>query len=104
MRFRSSSGRGRLSARYVSALCLLVTGIYGQAIEPPSGIDTGNNFCLGVCVNDIQTLGCVNPGIPTFREDKECYSCCFSDDHAGDFADTLGENTPEQPGEATLWN
>ncbi|KAE8349091.1 hypothetical protein BDV28DRAFT_152217 [Aspergillus coremiiformis] len=95
MKFRSSpSSRGRLSARYISALCLLVTGIYGQTIGPESsGIDAGNIFCTGTCVSSLDELSCRTPTLPMFRPAKDCYACCYSDDHAGDWADNMREDS-----------
>ena len=52
-----------LSGRYISALCLLVTGIYAQA--GPSGSDTGNTLCLGSCADSEAELACMAGGVPT---------------------------------------
>ncbi|KAB8074532.1 hypothetical protein BDV29DRAFT_173449 [Aspergillus leporis] len=99
MKFRSSSSspsRGHLSARYVSTLCLFVTGIYGQLIGQPNVLDIGNSFCVGVCEPHLRDLQCHTPALPTFRSGKGCYACCFMDDHAGGFADKLGEEGPKE--------
>ncbi|PLN79561.1 hypothetical protein BDW42DRAFT_195041 [Aspergillus taichungensis] len=74
-----------LSGKYISALCLLVTGIYAQA--GPSGSDTGNTLCLGSCADSEGELTCMTGGVPTFREKKQCWLCCYDDDHLDAFAD-----------------
>ncbi|KAB8230610.1 hypothetical protein ETB97_010799 [Aspergillus alliaceus] len=93
MKLRSSSTRGRLSARYISTLCLFVTGIYGQMIGQPGGIDTGNTLCLGTCVSSIDQLNCQAPALPIFRVTKNCYTCCYGDDDSGDWADAPEEES-----------
>ncbi|RAQ69554.1 hypothetical protein AFCA_002947 [Aspergillus flavus] len=80
---------GRLSARYISTLCLFVTGIYGQFVERPNAIDTGNTVCIGACVTSLHELRCETPTVPLFRPAKECFACCISDDHADDWADHI---------------
>lgn len=55
---------GRLSARYISTLCLFVTGIYGQFVERPNAIDTGNTVCIGACVTSLHELRCETPTVP----------------------------------------
>ncbi|KNG88366.1 hypothetical protein ANOM_003338 [Aspergillus nomiae NRRL 13137] len=90
--------RGQLSVRYITTLCLLATGIYGQKMERSDRIDTGDTLCVGACVTSVHELRCETPTVPLFRPAKGCYACCFSDDHADDWADHInwgGEKHPE---------
>lgn len=57
-----------LSARYISTLCLFVTGIYGQSAGRPNAIDTGNNVCIGACVTSLHELRCETPTVPLVCE------------------------------------
>ena len=56
--------RGQLSVRYITTLCLLATGIYGQMMERSDGIDTGNTLCVGDCVTSVHELRCEAPTVP----------------------------------------
>ncbi|PKY02961.1 hypothetical protein P168DRAFT_319506 [Aspergillus campestris IBT 28561] len=85
-----------LSGKYISALCLLVTGIYAQA--GPSGSDTGNTLCLGSCADTPEEAGCQGAAVATFREKKQCWLCCLNDDHLDDFADHMDDVLPRRAG------
>ncbi|KAL5358397.1 hypothetical protein BJX96DRAFT_173399 [Aspergillus floccosus] len=86
----------------LSALCMLVTGIYAQFGN--SGTDTGNTLCTGACKASAAELSCgplgkaqasftLSPSHPYswlfYKASKGCYRCCVSDDNADDFDDHM---------------
>ncbi|KAE8376100.1 hypothetical protein BDV26DRAFT_266401, partial [Aspergillus bertholletiae] len=80
---------GHISARYISALCLLITGVYGQMVDRSQVVDTGNTVCMGACVASLHELSCEAPALPMFQQEKKCFACCISDDHADDWAEHI---------------
>ncbi|GES64421.1 hypothetical protein ATEIFO6365_0008049100 [Aspergillus terreus] len=78
----------------LSALCMLVTGIYAQSGN--TGTDTGNTLCTGACKASAKELSCGQLGKPEassyysfYKESKGCYRCCVSDDNADAFDDHM---------------